>query len=68
MLKRGSRPTAPGGVFDGSYNEDFEFVTGFGDLDECNGAVVNGTYKYFATDTYPFFPRCLFGEEITKFR
>ena len=68
MLKRGSRPTAPGGVFDGSYNEDFEFVTGFGDLDECNGAVVNGTYKYFATDTYPFFPRCLFGKEITKFR
>ena len=68
MLKRGSRPTAPGGVFDGSYNEDFEFVTGFGDLDECNGAVLNGIYKYFGTDTYPFFPRCLFGKDITKFR
>ena len=45
MFKRGTWPTAPGGVFDGSYNEDFEFVKGFSDLDECNGAAVNGTYK-----------------------
>ena len=68
MLKRGTRPTAPGGRYDGSYNEDFELVLEFGNLDECNGATVKGKYTYFATDTYPFFPRCLFGKNITKFR
>ena len=68
MLKRGTRPTAPGGRYDGSYNEDFELVLEFGNLDECNGAIVQGKYTYFATDTYPFFPRCLFGKNITEFR
>lgn len=68
ILKRGMRPTAPGGKYDGSYNEDFEFVSSFGNLDECNGAVSQGTYKYFATHAYPFFPRCLFGKNISKFR
>ncbi len=50
---------------DGTYNRDFEFVHGYGNLDECNGARVDGTDHHFATDTYPFFPRCLFGTEIT---
>ena len=68
MLKCGTRPTAPGGRYDGSYNEDFELVLEFGNLYECNGAIVQGKYTYFATDTYPFFPRCLFGKNITKFR
>ena len=35
---------------------------GSGDLDECNGKFVDGQYKYFATDSFPFFPRCHWGE------
>ena len=40
-LKSGTRGgngiTAPSGTYDGEYFEDFEFVNGSGDLDECNG-------------------------------
>lgn len=61
QLKTGTRPTAPGGPYDGRFEEDFTYVAGSGSLDDCNGAVVNGTYTYFATDTYPFFPRCFKG-------
>ncbi|MCY4335237.1 MAG: YHYH protein [Litoreibacter sp.] len=68
MLKNGTRATAPGGTYDGTYNEDFEYVRGYGNLDECNGAILNGEYVYFATDAYPFFPRCLYGTEITDIR
>ncbi|MGJ8627700.1 MAG: YHYH protein [Sulfitobacter sp.] len=68
MLLPGARATAPGGAHDGTYNEDWTFVSGAGNLDECNGGISDGTYKYFATDTYPFFPRCLFGTEITQMR
>lgn len=68
MLKRGTRPTAPFGRYDGSYNQDFEHVSGLENLDECNGATVNGKYMYFATDAYPYYPRCLFGTDITQFR
>lgn len=60
-LKTGRRPTAPGGAYDGTYEEDWRYVAGSGNLDECNGAMVNGTYTYFATDTFPFFPRCFKG-------
>jgi len=61
QLKPGTRPTAPKGRYDGTYEEDWAFVAGSGNLDECNGATVNGQYVYFATDTFPFFPRCFKG-------
>ncbi|MEM6634808.1 MAG: YHYH protein [Pseudomonadota bacterium] len=67
-LKSGERQTEPGGAYDGTYNEDFEYIRGLGNLDECNGATVNGQYVYFATDAYPFYPRCLFGTEIVAIR
>ncbi|MEO0356737.1 MAG: YHYH protein [Pseudomonadota bacterium] len=68
-LKRGTRPTAPGGTYDGTYNEDFEYVQNYGNLDQCNGAMTStGAYVYFATDAYPFYPRCLWGTRITRFR
>ena len=60
-LKEGLRSTAPGGKFDGNFEEDFEYVANSGSLDECNGKKINGVYTYFATDTYPFFPRCFKG-------
>jgi len=67
QLKAGIRPSAPGGEYDGTYNEDWLYVKGAGNLDQCNGAVVDGKYRYFATDNYPFFPRCLWGEISTDF-
>ncbi|MEM9999734.1 MAG: YHYH protein [Pseudomonadota bacterium] len=60
-LKEGTRPTAPGGAYDGTYLEDWEY-TGAGNLDECNGATLDGQYVYFATDAFPFYPRCFWGE------
>ncbi|MEM8981149.1 MAG: YHYH protein [Pseudomonadota bacterium] len=69
QLKSGTRPTAPFGAYDGTYNQDFEFIQGLGNLDECNGTTTSsGKYVYFATDAYPFYPRCLWGTEIARLR
>mgnify|MGYP001034253246 CR=1 FL=1 len=52
----------------GTFAQDWEYVEGSGDLDECNGRVgvtpefPEGIYHYFATDTYPYFQRCVKGE------
>ena len=67
QLKSGTRPPAPGGAYDGSYNQDWQYVASSGNLDECNGGQMNGKYVYFATDTYPFFPRCAYGEVSADF-
>lgn len=67
QLKSGVRPTPPGNAHDGTFEEDFEYNAGSGTLDECNGGMVNGTYTYFATDTYPYFPRCFKGEVNPQF-
>ncbi|MCH2077472.1 MAG: YHYH protein [Rhodobacteraceae bacterium] len=67
QLKSGKRASGPGGAHDGTYEEDYEYVAGSGSLDECNGAMVNGQYMYFATDTYPFFPRCFKGTVSSGF-
>lgn len=47
---------------DGTYVSDWEYTSGSGDLDACNGAFVDGEYAYFVTDDYPFIGRCLQGE------
>ncbi|MCK0095709.1 YHYH protein [Yoonia sp. F2084L] len=67
QLKSGERASGPGGAHDGTYVQDYEFIAGSGDLDECNGAMVDGRYVYFATDTYPFFPRCFKGTVSSDF-
>ena len=64
QLKNGNRPTtngAPGGVYDGSYRDDYEYVSGLGDLDECNGMSLNGVYGYYVTEGYPYLMGCLKG-------
>lgn len=75
-LKRGSRPggsSGPGGTYDGLYEEDFEYVAGLGDLDQCNGRTgvtpeyPQGTYYYVITETYPFIPRCYHGTPDPSF-
>jgi hypothetical protein len=51
----------------GTFSQDWEYVEGSGDLDECNGRVgvtpefPEGIYHYYATDTYPYFQRCVKG-------
>ena len=68
-LKLGSRPGGrfPGGSYDGTFVQDYEFVKGSGDLDECNGRFCvtpefpEGTYAYFLTDEWPVIPRSFRG-------
>jgi YHYH protein len=62
-VKSGTRPAGPGGNYDGSFVEDWEYVAGSGDLDECNGRTgvtpefPNGIYYYVLTEDWPFIPR-----------
>lgn len=42
--------------------ERHQYVAGSGDLDQCNGAVQSdGSYVYYATDTFPYFMGCYHG-------
>jgi hypothetical protein len=72
-LKKGTRPSGPGGRYDGTFVEDYEYVEGAGDLDECNGREgvtpehPDGTYYYVLTAGYPFIPRYLKGTSDASF-
>ncbi len=68
-LKSGTRPSnpGPGGTYDGTYNEDFEFTSTATALDKCNMGLLNGRQVYFITNQYPFVPRCLWGEVSEDF-
>jgi hypothetical protein len=52
----------------GTFMQDYEYVAGLGDLDECNGRTgvtpefPKGIYHYYATDTYPYLQRCIKGQ------
>lgn len=62
-LKKGIRPNGPGGQYDGTFVEDYEYVADAGDLDECNGRFgvtpeyPDGIYHYVITEQFPFIPR-----------
>jgi len=51
----------------GTFTQDYEYVAGLGDLDECNGRTgvtpefPDGIYHYYATDRFPFLQRCVKG-------
>lgn len=51
----------------GTFAQDWEYVEGLGDLDKCNGRegvtpeFPEGIYHYYATDSYPYFQRCVNG-------
>ena len=51
-----------GSHHDGTFNSDFVFVAGSGDLDECNGITIDGQYMYLVTEEFPYVSRCLMGE------
>ena len=52
----------------GAFTQDFEYVEGHGDLDECNGRIgvtpefPEAIYYYMVTDDFPYFSRCLKGD------
>ena len=61
----GSNPNTP--IPMGTFTQDYEYVDGIGDLDQCNGRFgvtpefPDGIYYYVVTDDFPFFTRCLKG-------
>jgi hypothetical protein len=70
QLKSGSRPSGPddpGGNYDGTYVDDYEYVAGSGDLDECNGMMRAGAYGYYITDAYPWVLACYQGTPDQSF-
>jgi hypothetical protein len=69
-LKSGSRPGGndnPGGTYDGTYVDDYEYVEGLGDLDECNGMMRNGSYGYYVVGQYPWVMACFQGTPHSSF-
>ena len=72
-VKSGARAGGPGGRHDGSFVQDYEYVAGLGDLDECNGRsgvtpdFPAGTYYYVLTDAFPYIPRCFRGTPDPSF-
>lgn len=75
-LKSGSRKSrdgGPDGVYDGAFVEDFTYVAGSGDLDDCSGRFgvtpefPQGTYYYVLTEDYPFVPRAFRGTPDPSF-
>lgn len=69
-LRSGSRPSSaddPGGTYDGTYRDDYEYVEGLGDLDECNGMMRNGTYGYYVINEFPWVLNCYKGTPDSSF-
>ncbi len=66
QLRKGTRSI--GGRYDGTFVADYEFVKGSGDLDECNGMILNREYVYFLTYKFPVIPRCFKGTPDKSFR
>ena len=82
QLKLGDRPgdgiSAPCGPFNGKYTNDYEYIAGLGDLDDCNGINRNVTittlqgsetfnYFYVVTDNFPQISRCMYGTPDNSF-
>ncbi|MEK6703315.1 MAG: YHYH protein [Planctomycetota bacterium] len=76
-LKAGERPAGdkgPGGKFDGTYTQDYQYTPGSGDLDEFNGRTgvtpefPQGTYYYVVTGEFPYVPRQLKGTPDASFQ
>ena len=74
ILKTGARVNQsgegafPGGNYDGTFIDDYEWRSGEGDLDECNGMERNGQYGYYVTHTFPWVMRCFMGTPHNSFK
>ena len=73
-LKEGIRPSGPGRRYDGTFVNDYQYIEGAGDLDECNGRSgatsknAPGAYYYYITEDFPFIPRCFKGIPDPSFK
>lgn len=73
QVKSGTRPDGPGGSYDGTFVQDYEYIAGLGDLDQANGRTgvtpeyPQGTYYYVITPDFPFIPRYWRGEPSRDF-
>jgi hypothetical protein len=68
QLKSGTRDGGPGGEYDGTFVDDWEYVAGSGDLDQCNGMMQDGVYGYVVTDSYPHVMGCFMGRPDRSFQ
>lgn len=74
QIKSGTRPSGPGGSYDGTFAQDYEFVRGSGDLDECNGRFgatpeyPQGIYYYCITEEFPHISRLWKGSPDASFQ
>ena len=71
QLLAGDRPTGngnPGGMYDGAFIDDYEYIAGSGDLDMCNGMTIDGVYGYYVTDDYPHVLGCFSGTPDISFQ
>jgi hypothetical protein len=72
-IKTGTRPSGPGGKYDGKFLADYEYVKDSGDLDECNGRFEvtpeypKGIYHYVLTENFPYIPRMFRGKPDASF-
>ena len=53
--------------YDGQFRGDYEYVANSGDLDECNGMMVDGQYGYYIVDEYPWAVACYKGAVDSSF-
>jgi hypothetical protein len=70
QLIDGARPSGaddPGGSYDGTYRDDYEYIEGSGDLDACNGMTVEGVYGYYIIDEFPYLLGCFMGTPDDSF-
>ena len=70
QVKTGTRPSGsgnPGGSYDGTYRDDYQYIEGSGDLDECNGMTKDGIYGYYITDGFPYILTCFKGTPDPSF-
>lgn len=71
--RTGDGVSAPCNVYNGQYTQDFEYIAGQGDLDECNGRFgmtpefPSGTYYYVITEDFPSIPRYFKGTPDPSF-
>lgn len=64
--RKGNGKSAPGGSYDGTYFQDYEYTSDNSLLDECNGRIgktpdSDEEYYYVVTDNFPSSPLCLTG-------